>query len=112
MARELHRWPSPWRPILKPCQFAVKGEPDGASQAIPWPPDRASTGFSGAQWMDGQVRALTIREQTETANRSIRIESAFGRITRSTSCDSIFLSQDGASRNPGAIHFGPQRPGD
>jgi hypothetical protein len=21
MARELHRWPSPWRPILKPCQF-------------------------------------------------------------------------------------------
>jgi hypothetical protein len=38
MARELHRWPSPWGPILKPCQFAVKGEPDGASQAIPWGP--------------------------------------------------------------------------
>jgi hypothetical protein len=41
MARELHRWPSPWRPILKPCQFAVKGEPDGASQTISWAPDRA-----------------------------------------------------------------------
>jgi len=27
MARELHRWPSPWRPILKPCQFAIKDVP-------------------------------------------------------------------------------------
>jgi hypothetical protein len=36
MARELYRWPSPWRPILKPCQFADRGL--SARPAGPSPP--------------------------------------------------------------------------
>src|ERR1700722_1161509 len=36
MARELYGWPSPWRPILKPCQFADRGL--SARPAGPSPP--------------------------------------------------------------------------
>ena len=56
----LQTWPSSGAPILKPCEFAVKGAPsgrvyDGASATLE---RRPRQGFRGAYRRDGQVRGL------------------------------------------------------